>query len=303
MSPGNASFGRQDHRQTPSSSVARRVVGGVVSVTGVLVAAVALEAHDFWIVPDPFAVAGDATITVNGQSGTQFPLSQSAGTPASIADARIIGAAGEVRITDIAQEGKVLRFRQKPSAPGQYLVAVSLNPSTRRTTGADLRRYLAAEGAADEAERLAKEAAFFDADSLSYRSSKFASTIVEVGTGPRVFARGTGQPLQFIATSDPARLTVGDTAHFRVLVGGAPAANLRVHAGAAADSALRGRRAPGGGDPDLHLMTDAQGVVHVPLTHPGLWNLRTAHVAPPGPSAPGVWDVHWATFVFVAKAK
>lgn len=274
---------------------------GIAALAGALVVVVtgpALLAHDFWIVPDPFAVAAGGVVTVHGHTGTRFPVSQSAGNPANVTSARIIGAAGEVQITDVVPDGKVLRFRQRPASPGQYLVAVSLRPAVRRATGAGFRRYLALEGAADEAARLEHAAAFPDADSLTYRSTKFASTVVEVGAGPRAFHRGTGDPLAFVATTDPATLVVGDTAHVRVLAGGAPVANLRVHAGAAADSALRGNGASAGSDPDLHLLTDAQGIVHVPLRSAGLWNLRTAHVSPPGPAAPGAWDVHWATFVF-----
>ena len=282
----------------------RRLVK-VLAFGGTIVAVLAipsmLEAHDFWLVPDAFAFAADATVDIRGQSGTRFPVSDGATQPTSIVEARIIGASGETRISDMVVDGKSLRIHQKPSSPGQYLVVASLQPRSTRSTGTAFQRYLTAEGAADETARLERESAFGATDSLTYRSMKYAATIVEVGTGPRAFAVSTGYPIEFVPLSDPARFNVGDIAHFRVMAGGRPIPGLRVHAGAAADSALRGRGAPGGGDPDLHLLTDGQGVVHVPIRKPGLWNLRTAHVMPQTGHV-AAWDVHWLTYVFGVNA-
>lgn len=257
-----------------------------------------LEAHDFWLIPDAFAIASGGTVTALGQSGTRFPASESAVAPSRIAEARLIGASGTTRITELAEEGTSLRLRQKPPADGQYLVAVMLQPRETRATVAAFRRYLELEGAADEAARLDREGAFRGRDSVRYRATKYATTVVEVGTGPRAFAKESGYPLQFTPTSDPRELRVGGTAHFRVTAErGRPLAGLRVHAGAAVDSALRRRGAPGG-DPDLHLLTDSSGVVHLPVTKAGWWNVRTAYVAPRASPSVGEWDVYWATFVF-----
>lgn len=276
-----------------------------LAVGGAMVAVLAvpsmLDAHDFWLVPDAFAFASAATIDISGQSGTRFPTSDGATQPTSIVEARVIGASGEVRISDMVVDGKSLRIHQKPSTAGQYLVVASLQPRSMRTTGTAFQRYLTAEGAGDETARLERESAFGATDSLTYRSMKYAATIVEVGTGPRAFSMSTGYPIEFVPLSDPARFNLGDIAHFKVMSGGRPIPGLRVHVGAAADSALRGRGAPAGGDPDLHLMTDAQGIVHVPINKPGLWNLRTAHVMPQTGHA-AAWDVHWLTYVFGVPA-
>ncbi len=267
----------------------------VLAVAAVLGSGGLLEAHDFWVVPDAFALTEGSAVSAGGRSGSNFP-GTAGGSPASIAEARLIGAQGETRINEIVQEGKALRLRQRPVAAGQYLIAVSLQPRTTRGTGEAFRRYLALEGAAEEAARLEREGQPRSADSLSYRSTKYATTVVEVGRGPRAFTRTAGFPLEIVAVDDPSRAQVGDTMRFRVLVGGRPAAGLRVHAGAAADSAfrVRGGTAP---DPDLHLLTDAAGRVRVIVAKGGLWNLRVAH-AGPQPGSPAAWDVHWATLVF-----
>lgn len=306
---GNVRHVRWTRRRQSLRCIRRVVLAGVASIAAVAILAVTLEAHDFWLIPDPFAVASGGTITVRGRSGIRFPESESAVPANRIIDARLIGAHGELRMTDFAAEGKSLRLRQKPSGDGEYIVSVSLEPRSTRTTPAGFSRYLKLEGAADEASRLEHDGAFAGSDSITYRASKFAKTIVEVGRGElRAFDKSAGHPLEFIPTTDPARAEVGDTIALRVVANGHPIATLRVHVGAAADSMLRVKGSTS--DPDLHLLTDASGIVRVPLTKPGLWNVRAAHVlvldAERGPDGIGRSDsahlpqraVYWATFVF-----
>lgn len=74
----------------------RRSVGALgLAAVGILVLAGALAAHDFWIVPNAFAISDGGTIEVRGQTGIHFPTSVSAVTPDRIADARVIGASGD----------------------------------------------------------------------------------------------------------------------------------------------------------------------------------------------------------------
>jgi uncharacterized GH25 family protein len=272
------------------------VAAGVVS----LAIASSLDAHDFWVIPDAFTFADGGAISADGRSGTNFPGTPGGAAPANIADARLIGAAGETKIANIVQEGRALKLQQKPAASGQYIVALTLQPRSTRATGEGLRKYLAAEGAADEAARLEHETSFPSSDSLTYRSTKYAATIVEVGQGARAFAKSTGFALEVVPITDPSRFTTRDTVQFRVLAGGKPVSGCRVHAGADVDSALRaqaGRGGSGGADPDQHLLTDAQGLVRLVVPKSGRWNLRVSHVAAPA-VAGGAWEVHWTTFVF-----
>ena len=76
------------------------VAVGVVS----LAVASSLDAHDFWIIPDAFTFADGGAISADGHSGTNFPGTPAAAAPASIADARLIGATGEIKIASIVQD-------------------------------------------------------------------------------------------------------------------------------------------------------------------------------------------------------
>lgn len=257
----------------------------------VLTATSTMFAHDFWLVPDAFWVAGDSTIRTSGRSGLRFP-NGSAVQPARVADARIVGASSQTRITEMSVEGTSLRLFQKPTTPGQYLIAVGLTSRPSRSTPAGLARFLRAEGGADEATRLEREKAFAGRDSLVYHSASYATTLVQFGMGgPAAYTRSTGQPLQFIPLADPTHVHVGDTLHVRIEGNGKPLANAGLYTNGVVDSTATGEAAT------LHLMTDARGVAHIPLTKAGPWIIRAAHVSA-RPGAAGEWDVARATYVF-----
>ena len=274
----------------------RRLVTFVTLVGGGLLAAEA-SAHDFWIIPSGFHIGQGETLEVLGQTSTRFPSSLSAVATPRVADARIVGAAGSTRITDLSQRGTSLVLRGRPTAPGQYLVAVSLTPTPARSPGAAFRRWLELEGAPGEATRLEREGAFQGSDSVTRRTLKTAKTIAQVGSGgPRMFGQPAGQPLEFILDADPASLRVGDTLSVRMVYNGRPVARGEAHAGGADWPIAEGAQVP---EPqDAHLEATEQGVLRLPITRGGVWNVRGIHVTPGASGTPREWDVHWATLVF-----
>ena len=283
------------NRTSRRATRARRIgiVGGLTAVVGLVSTSLA---HDFWVIPDMFAFAGDATIHASGRSGTRFPAG-SAVQPARVADARVIGASSETKITEMAVEGNSLRLHQKPASAGQYVIAVSLAPRTTRATGEGLLRFLRLEGGAAEAARIEKEHAFGAADSLVYTSTSYAFAIVQVGSsGPRAFAKSTGIPLEFIPVNDPSHLHQGDTLHVKIVGAGKPVPNIGIFAGWAIDTTA----GPAQQQPDnsIPLTADANGVAHVPLTKAGPWNLRAAFVSRRAGGSPNEWEVSRSTYVF-----
>ena len=274
-----------------------RRVSRIAAVAGVLtlLSAVALLAHDFWIVPNAFVVAAGGTMEIRGQTGTRFPTSVSAVAPERVAEARVVGASEDERITDLSVKDSSLILRHKPSTPGQRIIAVALVARSSRTTPANLKRYIALEGNAELAERYEREGAYPKADSVTQRSAKYAKTIVEIGRGgPRAFARTIGHALEFVPVNDPSTLRVGDSLAVRLLFRGQPVANGHLHAGVAA-----GPPNASGAETikDLALVTGADGIARIPLARAGLWNARTLHAAPTAGSA-AEWEVAFATLVF-----
>lgn len=275
-------------------------VSRIAAVTGVLTAAsaVALLAHDFWIVPNAFVVAAGGTIEIRGQTGTRFPTSVSAVAPERVADARVIGASNEERITDLSVKDSSLILRHKPTTPGQRIVAVALVARSSRTTSANLKRYIALEGNSELAEHYERDGAYPKTDSLTQSAAKYAKTIVEIGHGgPRAFARNVGHALEFIPVNDPSALRVGDSLAVRLLFRGQAVANAHLHAGVAPAPNATSEDA----SKDLSVATDSDGVAMIPLARAGLWNARTLYAAPMRGSA-GEWEVAFATLVFEVHA-
>jgi uncharacterized GH25 family protein len=278
--------------RSPSRPPVRRAIAVPLAAGTLLIAATALDAHDFWIIPDAFQVSADSTIHANGRSGTRFPAG-SAVQPTRVADARLIGAGSELRITDMSVQGSSLRLSQKPASAGQYLIVVGLTPRATRSTPTGLLRFLRAEGGADEAARLEREGLLAGQDSLVFHSASYAATIVQYGRGgPRAFELNSGQPLQFVPLADPLQAHVSDTLHVRITGAGQPLGHTGVLASGTIDSTVTDV-----GAATLRLTTDASGVVHIPLTKAGLWNIRAAHVSRRAGTV-NDWDVARATYVF-----
>ena len=294
----------QSHPRTRRAG--RRAIVPAIVATLALVATA--TAHDFWIIPDVFALGADSTIHISGRAGTRFPT----GTPVQptrVADARMIGATSQTKITQMSVEGNSLRLHQPAPGPGQYLFAVTLSSTPTRSTAAAMLRFLRAEGGAAEAARLEGAGTLTGQDSLVYQATSYATTVVEVGRGgPRAFSMSTGLPLEFVPINDPSHLHVGDTLHVKVVGGGKPVPNIGIYAGPAVDTtAAPAAGAPGGApggasSPSLSLTADAAGVLHLPLTKAGAWNLRAAYVSPRKSGAANEWAIARTTYVFGVAA-
>ena len=284
---------RRSHRTPRSSRIGRRALVPTLVATLALVSTA--SAHDFWIIPDVFNFASDSTIHVSGRAGTRFPAGSPV-QPARVADARMIGAATQTRITQMSVEGNSLRLHEKAPAAGQYVFAVTLNSTPTRSTVAGLLRFLRAEGGASEAARLESTSALAGQDSLVFQATSYATTVVEVGRGgPRAFSMATGLPLSFVPVNDPSALHVGDTLHVKVVGGDKTVPGIGVYGGPAMDMAVA---TGGAAQMSLPWTTDANGVLHLPLTKAGAWNLRAAWVYRQSGAAANDWKIARSTFVF-----
>lgn len=285
-----------------STSVGRRAL--LPALIAILVAVGTASAHDFWIIPDIFAVGSDAMIHASGRAGTRFPFGNAV-QPSRVAEALLIGATTRLPITELTVDGKSLRLHQRAPKTGQYVIAVTLTSSPTRSTPANMLRFLKAEGGASEAARLEGHQALDGQDSVIYRATSYATAIVEVGQGgPRAYAVSTGLPLEFIPTSDPGQLHVGDTLHVRIVGDGKAVPNAGVFAGAAADTTSSAPVAASAGatSNSLRLSADGDGVLHLPLNNAGAWNLRAAYVYRRSGAAPNEWTIARTTYVFHVTA-
>ena len=285
-----------------STSAGRRAL--LPALLAILMAVGTANAHDFWIIPDMFTFGSDAMIHASGRAGTRFPTGNAV-QPSRVATALLIGATTRSPITELTVEGNSLRVHQKAPTSGQYVIAVTLTSTPTRSTPANMLRFLKAEGGASEAARLEGGHAFDGLDSVLYRATSYATAIVEVGRGgPRAFAVSTGLPLEFMPMRDPGQLHVGDTLHVRIVGDGKSVPNAGVFAGPAADTSGAPPVAATSSalNNTLRLAADGDGVLHLPLTTAGAWNLRAAYVYRRAGAAPNEWTIARTTYVFHVTA-
>lgn len=270
-----------------------------------IVTATVAAADDFWIVPNAFRVAVGDVVELRGQTSSRFPTSRTAVAVERVSEAKRLGAEGEVRITGLSVAGRSLLIRDRPSAPGQYAVAIAISPRSVRESADGFRRYLDAEGATAARQRVEREGLLAGKDSVTRRYAKYAKALVQVGSGGgRAFDRAAGHLIEFVPLRDPASLRVGDTLALRLLFRGAPLSGVPVHADVAALDADRDAPStaahtdPGAGHAARIHMPDAQGIVRVLVDRRGMWSIRTIHVTQATRGSGADWDTHWGTLVF-----
>lgn len=273
----------------------------------ILLTAVAARGDDFWLIPSAFRVAAGDELLLRGQTSSQFPRSRVAVSGDRIADARRLAAQNEVPITSFAVEGRSLLLRDRPSAAGQYVIAIALRPRSVRESAAGFRRYLEAEGATAALRRVDRERLLQGRDSVTRRYAKYAKSLVQVGNhGARAFGRVANHEIEFVPLRDPASLQVGDTLPVRLLFRGAALADIPVHADVAElDADVEAAPAGGYAASDhagqtLSLIPDRDGLVRLVITRRGMWSLRTVHVTQADAASGADWDTHWGTLVFAA---
>lgn len=267
----------------------------ILAVAALLSAAGVAAAHDFWLVPNAFAVRRGEMVVIGGRTSSRFPTSESAVAPERVQAARLISAQGEVPISDLSVAGNSLRLRHRPDADGQYVIAVALFARESRTTPERLHRYIMMEGAPALAARYQRDGMYPRADSVAQVVSKYAKTIVEVGRGgAAAYTRRADHALEIIPLNDARELVAIDSLRLLVLYRGQPLRDAQLFASGAVPS----DSLPTGDKPkDVVVVTDDAGKGRIPLGAGDLWNVRTLHAAVAPGGDPTRWEVLFATLV------
>lgn len=278
-------------------------------LAALFISATIAGADDFWLVPNAFFVDAGSEIVLRGQTSSQFPTSRIAVAAERVAEAKLIDASGDRAIRGLAVQGRSLVIRDRPSQAGQYVVAVAIHPRSVRESADGFRRYLDAEGATAARQRVERERLLDGKDSVTRRYAKYAKALVQVGAGGRrAFTRPAGHVIEFVPLRDPSSLRSGDTLELRLLYRGAPLSGVPVHSdvvdldfdrdAASADAHADAHAGHGGSAAPLTYVPDANGIVRVPLSRPGMWSIRTIHVTQSAAGSGADWDTHWGTLVF-----
>ncbi|MGE0440105.1 MAG: DUF4198 domain-containing protein [Gemmatimonadales bacterium] len=265
-----------------------------LAILGMLVGIAAIGvAHDMFLKPSAYFVAPNATIPSELLNGT-FDLSSNSIDRNRIADISVIGPSGRTRIdtTQWQATGDTSRVTFRAGAGGTYVMGVSTKANNIELDAADFNEYLKEDGIPDEIARRA-QAGETNADAKE-RYAKHVKTIVQVGDTPSEgFATALGYPAEIVPVDNPYAARRGGSLRFRLLVDGKAVPNQYLIYGA--------RTANGGKVADQGLRSNAEGIVTIPVSSPGVWfakfiNMRRVN----GPD--GVTHVsQWASLTFATR--
>lgn len=235
----------------------------------------AVQAHDFFLLPDQFQVPRPGAVKIAATVGSSFPTPEVVVAADRVERVHVHGA-GKPAVRIVGPAEKALTLEVTGARAGLLVTGVSTK--ARDVDYAEdripliLEEYRVSPDAAAAVERLQRPRTWL------VSSRRFAKTIVCVKTctNRSVAEQPFGADLEFVGSGSG-----GD--HFRLLRKGSPLANYPVDL-----VGSDGKR--------QHVTTDARGEVHVPAAARGTMMLFAAVLVPPSGSERFILDLTSLTF-------
>jgi hypothetical protein len=245
------------------------------------------RAHEFWMLPDAFALpAGESTrfTLAVGQDFAGEPVPFSAPLVASL---RHLSRGADVDLRLLAPAAGALALRLRFPRSGTHLVALDTHPSAIELPADKFNDYLRLEGLVAVLEARQRAGTSDRPGREHYRRN--VKTLLRVGGEvDDMYARRTGQRLEIVPLADPAALTPRQSLPMQVWFDDRPLPGALVKLW----------NGPGAQLLALSAVTDAQGRVSFLLPRGGTWMASVVQMIP----APGArdhdWDSYWGNLTF-----
>jgi hypothetical protein len=244
-----------------------------------LLIALPLAAHDFWIEPSTFRPPTGVTFTAALRVGQDFigdPVPRSS----QLIERFIVrDAAGERPVVGMENHDPAGYIRIE--TPGAAVIGYRSRPYPLTLEAAKFEDYLRVEGLDSIVALRAKRGETAKPDKEIF--SRYAKALVVSGD---VKPAGYDMPLGFRLELIPETSPFAATARFRLLFEGKPLA-------AALVTAL-----PQTGTAALRARTDAEGRVEFAFPKNGVWLVKSVHMIPAPSDSGADWESLWASFTF-----
>ena len=260
----------------------RRIQTGLLTLLVLVVAAGDAAAHYTYIVPQTFRVAAGDTVLIGFHSGDGFP--ESSAILKRLVDPTIHSEGIALKLDGLKEEGKRLAYEFKATRPGHVIVTAVNGTGSETMKPESFEEYLKEEGL--NAIVAARAQRGESAKPGRERYTMYAKTIFLAGAPNDGYKVAVGLPLEMVPEKDPYSLKSGESLPVRVLLRGAPAANLEVMAASTAP----------GFKPHIVGKTDANGRVTIPVSA-GKWRLHTIHMER-ALGSDADWESAWTTLTF-----
>lgn len=252
-------------------------------------AANAARAHDFWIEPSNFRPAPEEVLKIGLRVGMSFKGDAVPRNPEKIDRFEIMNSAGVKPVAGM--DGVDPAGSVKVESAGLHVIGYRSKRSFIELEAAEFEAYLKEEGLG-RIIALRKERGESDKKGTEAysRSAKAVVQVGEGGTGG--FDKPMGFTFEIIPQKNPLALRPQqDELPLILLFDGKPAAGMEVFAmhKVSPESAIQAQ-------------TDAAGRVSFRLTKPGVWMIKSIHMAPAAAELKVDWESVWATLVFEIPA-
>jgi uncharacterized GH25 family protein len=218
-----------------------------------------------------------------------------------------------------SEEAGVTLLSFQTGAAGTWVAGVSTRPRSIELAAADFNNYLEHDGVLDMLQ-WRKENDALDQDAVE-KYAKHVKTIFQVGEGRTAdWQTRLGYPIEFVPLQNPYELQEGDPLEVQLLWQGEPLSGQLVYANSVPsphththadgtahshtheeDAPHTHEHTPADGSPHQHeaasFRTNEEGIIRLPSLSPGIWYLRTIHLALS--EEPGLThESNWATLTF-----
>lgn len=250
-----------------------------------MVLAIPLAAHEFWIEPSTFEPPVDSVVRLGLRVGLGFDAEPVARDSKAIEAFFVAGPNGRQEV--IGRDGFNPAGLFRVTAPGTLVVGYRSKPSPLKLDAAAFEKYLKEEGLeriVDARARSGRSAA--DGVEVFSRSVK---SLLLAGDGPRDgHDRILGLTLELIPERHPAALPADGRMPLRLLYQGKPLEGALVVALSQASKPARQAR------------SDRNGRV-VLAVDSGVWMIKAVHMVPAPAGSGADWESVWSSLTFKAS--
>ena len=249
-------------------------------------------AHDLYILPGMFHLTSTGLIRLALHNGDSFPESEVAPKPERLKSAQLLGKGLESSLRNLRIVGKETVAEVNVPLPGEYLLAVATVPNFIELSPEKFAEYLKEEGLTNVIEwrNLNGE----NAKPGRERYTKFAKSLVILGTPDGFYNQPLHWPIEIIPLADPYTLHAGGRLPVRVLFHEKPAEGLQVE-WAWASSVGEG---PAGKQVMVAGRTGADGILEIPLARAGRYRLHSLKMERCKEPGAADWESSWASLTF-----
>jgi hypothetical protein len=250
--------------------------------------ALSAHAHEFWITPDRFLLPAPGSAILSLSVGQEFTGERVGFSRPLLAQFQHIREGARMDLRErVPSDAVAPSWRIDFARPGTHLVAITTEPSEIVLPAEKFNDYLRAEGLAAVLRERARSGRSETPGRERYRRN--IKTLVQVGArGDATFAARTGQRLEIMPRSDPARAHSGKPLAFTLLFDARPLPQALVKFWHRSGDRVQ----------VLSATTDRNGQVAFTPSEPGTWMASVVHMIPVTDSPAHDWDSFWGNLTF-----